>query len=106
MYCPAYIFPLLADSVPLYVLSLHCSICGFFRPFRELQTSADHGMVLGFPELHTLLDLLATRVWVAQEEEIAWRGCTAAPPAYLLLRYSRAQPCKENGRNGYTKKPC
>src|SRR6266700_7439395 len=52
-------------------------------------------------------DMLVTRVRVAQQEEgVCWRGGPAATPAHTLRLCSRAQPCKENGRNGYTKKPC
>ncbi len=60
---------------------------------------------IGFPELHTLPDLLATRTRVAQAEGLCWRGCTAATPAQTLLLCSRAAPCEYNGRNGDTKSP-
>jgi len=62
-------------------------------------------VLFDFPELQSMLDLLATRTRVAHEEGVlAWRPRRhASTPSFLC---SRAQPCEFNRRNGYTKKPC
>ena len=61
--------------------------------------------LFGIPELHSVPVMFATRTRVAQKEGMCWRGGCAATPAHPFLLCSRASPCEDNGRNGYTRKP-
>ncbi len=69
---------------------------------RSLGTMAG---LFGIPELHSVPVMFATRTRVAQKEGMCWRGGAAATPAHPFLLCSRASPCEDNGRNGYTRKP-